>query len=678
VCIAKQLVLVGLTSQTIRSRFETIMVGAWSECEQHTPAPICAENSKSRARALALIAGASAGPQAEALSRICDVTLRYGCGGGPSAQQHRLVELASVVRESIPAEASPKMQTNLHSLSWCAAGHASSTSACLYAWTATMSAWLGREELTSATPSASPLELAVLAVQEVNDLDSGRTAAAWRTGTAAMLKSKGWTLLGISLHGSCGLFLAGRGTPTDGNGGDGEGVAGRVSDVEASGVSLARALAPVRASAQASAAALRFRIDRGTPVVAVSIMLGGGQAAHFAARREQELRSLLAKLQFARGRSATDRHQHIILQGNFNSRLCPPLRHAKAAVELLAREKKWAFLAEMDQLRQWLRPGGPLAGYGEGSLAIPFTYRSEKTDQPNWCDRIIFRAASGLQAVLVHYDTVQPSNAGLELSGDTGDGLGRKRHVGVAARLQLEVRGRTPDAMRNKAREEYEAATGPLDPTVSLHPTAGLDLHLLREALETFGDVDMLRILGATAYATFTDAPAAAACAEASQIEVGGHQLCVRLRPLGRPSRPLTADDLRLAPLPPARRRRGRTGDMSTRTAATSLSATASDATSDGNEQGGSMRRLRANTRYSMPDVLQTDLWLVGSVAREDAESWLRKVGVKGAFLIRHSAPPGEQSSSTMYSISFIANEGIRHYRVKVCTAYMCQGMQGR
>lgn len=524
------------------------------------------------------------------------------------------------------------------------------------------------------TSAAPPLELAVLAVQEVNDLDSGRTAAAWRTGTAAMLKAKGWTLLGVSLHGSCGLFLAGRGTTTgsSGGGGGGEEVAGRVSDVEATGVSLARALAPVRASAQATAAALRFRIDQGTPIVAVSIMLSGGQAAHFAARREQELRSLLAKLQFARGRSATDRHQHVILQGNFNSRLCPPLRHAKAAVELLARQQQWAFLAEMDQLRQWLRPGGPLASFGEGPLAMPFTYRSEKTDQPNWCDRIVFRAASSLEAVLVHYNTVQPLRAGLELSGDAGDGLGRKRHVGVVATLQLEVRGRTSDAIRNKVREEYEAATGPLDPTVSLHPAAGLDLLLLREALEAFGDVDMLRILGATAYATFTDAPAAAACAKASQIEVGGHQLCVRLRPLGRPSRPLTAGDLMLAPLPPARRRRGRTGDMvgvRPRTTTTGLSAT--DATSDGNEQSGSMRRSRASTRYSVPDVLQTDLWLVGSVAREDAESWIRKVGVEGAFLIRHSASPGEQNSSTVYTISFIANEGIRHYRVKVCTPHV-------
>ena len=660
VALGKQLALVGLSSQTIRARFETILLGAWSQCEEQTPRPLFAESSQARRRALAYIAGASAGPQAEALCRICDVTLRYGCGGGPSAQQHRLVELASIVREATPEEASAQADVVLHCLSWAASGHASSTSACLNAWTTTVAAWLQSEALAQAlqadVKADGRLHLATLAVQEVGDLENSRTAAAWRTGTAAALKAKGWSLLGVSLHGTCCLFLAGHGSAAEPAGG----VAERVTDIESSGASLTRSTAPGRSSVQASAAALRMRIDHGTPFIAASIMLSGGQAAHFAARREQELRSLIAKLQFARGRAASDRHQHLILQGNFNSRLSPPLRHAKAAVELLSRQRQWAFLAEMDQLRQWLRPNGPLAGFGEGPLEMPFTYRSEKTDQPNWCDRIVFRAANGLAASVSHYDTVRTTRD------DDGDALGRKRHAAVMSTVQLSVRGRTSQSIRDRVRREYEAATGPLDPTVCLHPATGVDLERLREALEAFGEVDMLRLLGATAYATFTDAPAAAACAQAAHLPVDGQTLTARLRPLGRPSKPLTAEDLKLAPLPPARRRKRRTGDMigvSPRSGSTSLNASTSE---EGSEADGSLRRPRANTRYAVPDVLQTDLWLVGSVAREDADSWLMKVGVEGAFLIRHGAPPGEQDKSTPYTISFIANQGTRHYRVKV------------
>ncbi|KAI3449666.1 hypothetical protein Pfo_006331 [Paulownia fortunei] len=132
-------------------------------------------------------------------------------------------------------------------------------------------------------------------------------------------------------------------------------------------------------------------------------------------RRNSDVMEILRKTRFPRVHGMGDEnspqtileHDRIIWLGDLNYRIALSYRCAKALVEM----RNWRALLENDQLRIEQRHGRVFAGWNEGRIYFPPTYKysnnsdryagenmhpKEKRRTPAWCDRILWHGR-GLQ-----------------------------------------------------------------------------------------------------------------------------------------------------------------------------------------------------------------------------------------------------------------------------------------
>ncbi|XP_073150293.1 type I inositol polyphosphate 5-phosphatase 4 [Henckelia pumila] len=132
-------------------------------------------------------------------------------------------------------------------------------------------------------------------------------------------------------------------------------------------------------------------------------------------RRNSDVMEILRKTRFPRVHGMGNEnspqtileHDRIIWLGDLNYRIALSYRCAKALVEM----RNWRALLENDQLRIEQREGRVFAGWNEGQIYFPPTYKysnnsdryagedmhpKEKRRTPAWCDRILWRG-HGLQ-----------------------------------------------------------------------------------------------------------------------------------------------------------------------------------------------------------------------------------------------------------------------------------------
>ncbi len=595
------------------SHLSSILRDGWAKVTAHLPPLFGQESVANRNKALSIVANAWPSYEAERLCNLWDVTLKYGCGGGPRSLQQRLGELATVMREAMPATLSVT-SVNTSCFSWCVGASSDSESAtALTAFGAALDTWL-RELGRLANPA--PPQMLFIAVQEAAELESNpKTFSNWYSRVSTSLSAISMQMVGTSICQSCCVFVAA--APA---------LHPRISCVSAAGISLSRVLPTGHGSVTA---ALSFQIDN-TLVCATTLALSGGQEIQFADRRTLELRTMLAKLQFPRGMSLLS-HDQIVMLGNFNARVLLPIRNAKAATELLASQQMWDALAQHDQLRNYMRDGGALAGFHEGRLAFPYTYKSGRLEQQSWCDRVIFSSTSSLQTTVVEYTSI---------GSDDEQPLAKGHHRPIAATLTIQV-GKVQIEELTRIRSDYLSATGALEPTVCLQPVDTVVVDELREALEEFGELEQLRVLGKLGFAIFTDLRSAESCAALKHLKINEQLVTVHLRPVGTVSKPLTQESLMIAPPPPARNRK--------------VSREMSD--------------VESSLAPGLPALLPEALWLVGTMGSAQAEEILLMVNVEEAFLIRRK--PGEDEATATYAISFIprqsgAKEKVKHYNIKV------------
>ncbi|XP_075491950.1 type I inositol polyphosphate 5-phosphatase 4-like [Primulina tabacum] len=134
-------------------------------------------------------------------------------------------------------------------------------------------------------------------------------------------------------------------------------------------------------------------------------------------RRNSDVMEILRKTRFPRVHGMGNEnspqtileHDRIIWLGDLNYRIALSYRCAKALVEM----RNWRALLENDQLRIEQRQGRVFAGWNEGKIYFPPTYKysnnsnryagedmhpKEKRRTPAWCDRILWHGR-GLQQV---------------------------------------------------------------------------------------------------------------------------------------------------------------------------------------------------------------------------------------------------------------------------------------
>ncbi|KAL0370496.1 UNVERIFIED_CONTAM: Type IV inositol polyphosphate 5-phosphatase 6, partial [Sesamum angustifolium] len=127
-------------------------------------------------------------------------------------------------------------------------------------------------------------------------------------------------------------------------------------------------------------------------------------------RRNSDVMEILRKTRFPQVHAMGDEnspqtildHDRIIWLGDLNYRIALAYRCAKALVEM----RNWRALLENDQLRIEQRHGRVFAGWNEGRIYFPPTYKysnnsdryagenthpKEKRRNPAWCDRILWR-----------------------------------------------------------------------------------------------------------------------------------------------------------------------------------------------------------------------------------------------------------------------------------------------
>ncbi|KAL2236476.1 UNVERIFIED_CONTAM: Type I inositol polyphosphate 5-phosphatase 4 [Sesamum indicum] len=127
-------------------------------------------------------------------------------------------------------------------------------------------------------------------------------------------------------------------------------------------------------------------------------------------RRNSDVMEILRKTRFPQVHAMGDEnspqtildHDRIIWLGDLNYRIALAYRCAKALVEM----RNWRALLENDQLRIEQRHGRVFAGWNEGRIYFPPTYKysnnsdrytgenthpKEKRRTPAWCDRILWR-----------------------------------------------------------------------------------------------------------------------------------------------------------------------------------------------------------------------------------------------------------------------------------------------
>ncbi|CAK9318657.1 unnamed protein product [Citrullus colocynthis] len=127
-------------------------------------------------------------------------------------------------------------------------------------------------------------------------------------------------------------------------------------------------------------------------------------------RRNSDVMEILKKTRFPRVHGAGSdekspetilEHDRVIWLGDLNYRIALSYRSAKALVEM----QNWRALLEKDQLRIEQRRGRVFAGWNEGNIYFPPTYKystnsdryagegahpKEKRRKPAWCDRILW------------------------------------------------------------------------------------------------------------------------------------------------------------------------------------------------------------------------------------------------------------------------------------------------
>lgn len=644
--LESQMQQVKLEPTAHRARLEADLRTGWSFCSSQMPGSFAYVHLAEQRQALQTIAGASPSLEAERLCQLADVTLTYGCGCHLRAQQQRLSDLSLVMQDAVQSAA---QISTVHTA--CLTWSADNDTNALASLTAVVNHWLKHAMRPSEGPSP---QLVVLAVQDLAELDNAKFWPVWWARLGQMGAAHELILTSSTTTGTSAMFLL-----------TSSSLLPRLSRLSTGSVSLNKSLTY---STTSCACGLSLQIDD-SALCFVNVLLTGGQAALHGLRREQELKTVLNHLSFGGRQLPLRAHEHVVILGNFNSRLVMPVRSAKAAVEILARSHLWSALAEQDQLWQWMRAGGLMSDFHESDLRFPLTYRSDKTEQLNWCDRILYSERnSALKADMLEYtswplrnDTGSGSLSGSLVSsrGSSGaitvsgavptEALGRRggsstavdvgpsrtRHWPVSAKLSFQI-GCLNQQELMRLRDEYIAETGPLDPTVCVTSVEDLDVDNLRSELEKHGPIDQMHISGCFAFVTYRSAAAAEKCAADGHPTIEGRLLDVRLRPLGRPSKPLQAADLPAAPLLPLRRRKKKAGDEEA-----------------------------SLTPGTPATLLPTTLWLVGGVPEDEAVAWLKKVSLEGAFLVRHGERPGADTATTPFTISLIA-KSLRHVKIKV------------
>ncbi|KAL9264946.1 Type IV inositol polyphosphate 5-phosphatase 6-like protein [Drosera capensis] len=137
--------------------------------------------------------------------------------------------------------------------------------------------------------------------------------------------------------------------------------------------------------------------------------LTSGQKDGDELRRNSDVMEILKKTRFPRIREMDDdkapesivEHDRIIWLGDLNYRIALSYRSVKALVEM----QNWRALLERDQLRIEQKKGCVFAGWSEGNIYFPPTYKyshnsdrysgddmhpKEKRRTPAWCDRILW------------------------------------------------------------------------------------------------------------------------------------------------------------------------------------------------------------------------------------------------------------------------------------------------
>ncbi|GAB2294785.1 Type IV inositol polyphosphate 5-phosphatase 7 [Dionaea muscipula] len=137
--------------------------------------------------------------------------------------------------------------------------------------------------------------------------------------------------------------------------------------------------------------------------------LTSGQKDGDELRRNSDVMEILKKTRFPRVKELDDdkspetivEHERIIWLGDLNYRIALSYRSVKALVEM----QNWRALLERDQLRTEQRKGHVFAGWSEGNIYFPPTYKyshnsdrysgddlhpKEKRRTPAWCDRILW------------------------------------------------------------------------------------------------------------------------------------------------------------------------------------------------------------------------------------------------------------------------------------------------
>lgn len=133
-------------------------------------------------------------------------------------------------------------------------------------------------------------------------------------------------------------------------------------------------------------------------------------------RRNSDVMEILRKTRFPQVHAMADEssslqtildHDRVIWLGDLNYRIALSYRYAKALVEM----HNWRALLENDQLRMEQRHGRVFAGWNEGKIFFPPTYKysnnsdryagesirhKKKRRTPAWCDRILWHG-HGLQ-----------------------------------------------------------------------------------------------------------------------------------------------------------------------------------------------------------------------------------------------------------------------------------------
>ncbi|KAK4407160.1 Type I inositol polyphosphate 5-phosphatase 4 [Sesamum angolense] len=143
--------------------------------------------------------------------------------------------------------------------------------------------------------------------------------------------------------------------------------------------------------------------------ITASIHLTSGEKDGDELRRNSDVMEILRKTRFPRVHGMGDEnsprtileHDRIIWLGDLNYRIALSYRCAKALVEM----RNWRALLENDQLRIQQRHGRVFAGWNEGRIYFPPTYKysnnsdryagenmhpKEKRRTPAWCDRILW------------------------------------------------------------------------------------------------------------------------------------------------------------------------------------------------------------------------------------------------------------------------------------------------